>query len=216
MVNLQLPENMQVSSAWLKDLAAKHPRIQHLSLTTRCMKITTDACEDPFVNFANLKSLALKPCCFHEDSPCCEEENEEETEDHRSVSRAVGPILDRLQITSLELSEASEWDDETDQIGRAEIQMPSHLTTPNLIGVLVNLRLDEVDFQQAEYLFYHCRRLETLRLDQINYHIDDDLKAIREEFPPLVESQHQMSPFLRSTTFGFGTVSSQFPLIISP
>ena len=198
--HLRLPRRIKATSAWLKDLAAKHPRIEHLALSTQCCSnVTSDACDNPFEGFANLTSLSLSLVeCFSE-CTCCDD------------PPPLGAILDRLPLHSLELSGASQRDEETWERGGPELQIPSPITTPNLIKSLVHLRIeDDVEFRHVEYLLYHCRRLETLRLDEVGYAMGRDHNAVFEEFPPMIESHHQLSPFLRSATLGFGWVTEVY------
>ena len=58
--SLKLPSGFNAAGAWLNDLAAKYPSIEHLTLSTPYERITTDPCEDPFENFVKLKSLSLE------------------------------------------------------------------------------------------------------------------------------------------------------------
>ena len=195
LIHLQLPPDVRATGSWLKDLAAKHPLLQHLSLSTPShLSITTDACEKPFDDFAHLESLSLK---------MDESVNDYSHDCHRSI----GAILDRLPIKSLQLSGFRLWSysirkEEDELSARLESLIPSRVTTPNLIEALCHLRINSsVDERSAEYLLYHCRNLKTLRLDEI-CSLDVGYPPPI-ECPPLITSPSQMPPFLRSVTFGF-------------
>ena len=197
LTHLQLPSQIHVTGAWLNQLASKHPNIEHLSLTTRCRRLVMDDCQNPFQEFRRLKSLSLE--LGHK----CRDES------HPEDILSIGSILNGLKITSLELSGAGVYDEEKERKLGPESQLPSHVTTPNLVQLLVHLRINEgMNFQRAEYLLYHFRHLETLHLRCIGHDYDfDEGVFICEEYPPLIASQHQMSPYLRSITMGLGSVS---------
>ena len=195
LTNLQLPSLTYMRGGWLKALAAQHPRIEQLSLITRNRRIILEDCKNPFQDFRNLKSLSLNLGYSNRDIS------------HHKDRQSVGVMLDHTQITSLQLSGGFMFDTEANRAPGPELQLPSHVTTPNLIMALVHLRIDKVDFQRAEYLLYHCHRLETLHLDFITSATDNHFNVLSEEYPPLITSCEQMSPFLRSTTMGFGRVS---------
>ena len=189
MLNLKLPSKIHFTGAWLKDLAAKHTKIEHLSLSTRCKRITTDACQNPFEGFIHLQSLSLELGSKYKRCP---------DHNHNDL-QSVGATLDHLRIKSLVLSGAY-------QDVLPDLQIPGHVTTPNLIESLVHLRIDdEVDFEHGEHLLYHCRRLETLHLDVLRYARDASHNILVQEYPPLVVSKRHMSPFLRLITFGFAS-----------
>ena len=186
LVVLKLPQNFHPTGALLKGIAAKNPSIEHLSLSSPCCRITADGYSNPFGDFAKLKSVSVG--LGYDVIECHKTE--------RPDPKSIGAVFDGLQITSLELSGPfSRLLDDGDESDDAKHLIPSQVTTPNLIGVLIHLRIDYfVTVKDAEYLLFHCRRLETLRLGSI---FDCD------EYPPLITSRHQMSPLLRTITLGF-------------
>ena len=101
----------------MKALAARHPRNEHLSISTLCERITVDSCDVPFEGFGNLKSLELK---IGRGRHC---------EYHYGIPSSIVAILDRLRLRSLEISGYTSF-------------VPGPETTPNLMQFLVHLRIN--------------------------------------------------------------------------
>ena len=89
LISLKLPSGMRPTGALLKEIAARHPLIEHLSLSPLSESITIDECKTPFEDFAYLKSLSLKLSYFSNDP---------------AIPKSIGAILDGLCLESLELS----------------------------------------------------------------------------------------------------------------
>lgn len=178
--DLRLQTGFHLTAQWLKDLAAKHPRIEHLSITTPCEQITVDSCVNPFEDFANLKSLDLTHGYGENGEP------------HYGNPQAVGPILDRLRLQSLKISNS----------------VPKALTTPNLNKLLVHLQIDYcLGMKDAERIIFNCRRLESLQFTRFCIR-DPYTDDVDRDYPPMIQSHHQMSPHLNSATFALDDVNS--------
>ena len=205
LIDLRLPVGFHATSAWLKALAAKHSLIEHFSIISPCQKITTDSCENPFEHFKNLKSLSVElenSGTWRGCSGC-----DQTHRDHERNLRSIASLLDKLPLTSLELSRIFGYGPNPNDDGiwsEAEGLIPGPFTTPNLVKTLVHLRINNsVRVQDAEYLLFHCRRLETLHLDSVELEEDG---IVFGEYPPLIESHLQMSPVLHSATFAFSAI----------
>ena len=175
-----MPTGFHLTAQWLKDLAAKHPRIEHLSITTPCEQNTVDSCVNPFEDFANLKSLDQTHGYGENGEP------------HYGNPQAVGPILDRLRLQSLKISNS----------------VPKALTTPNLNKLLVHLQIDYcLGMKDAERIIFNCRRLESLQFTRFCIR-DPYTDDVDRDYPPMIQSHHQMSPHLNSATFALDDVNS--------
>ena len=190
LIDLSLPTGFHLTGALLKEMAAKYPFIEHLSLSSPCERITSDEGDNPFDGFANLKSLAVE-LGYGFNCP----------RSHRATDRkSIGAVFDNLQITSLKLSGLSVRGVRRQGEGiwsQSERLIPGPVTTPNLIKILTHLQIKcALDVQDAEYLLFHCRHLKTVWLEHVYMSFNGD------EYPPLIKSRQHMSPFLRSATFG--------------
>ena len=180
LTSLKLPSNIHPTGAWLREIAAKHTKLEHLSLSSPCESITVE-CENPFEGFGRLKSLSLKV-----------NYRTNQLVDHKPI----GVVLDGLCLESLELSglrfeHRRRWSSTEDEEiwSETELLIPGPVSTPNLMKSLVHLHVDyDVDVQYAEYILYHCRYLKTLHLG----YIGETCK-----YPALIQSRHHMPPFLR-------------------
>ena len=178
-----MPSGFQPTVSWLKEIAAKYPRIKHLSLSLPCGQITVEDCHNPFEDFAKLNSL----CLDFDTSHCAD-------------PQSIGAVLDRSSVTSLELLNLysenpfyprDDLTEDEDAWTKMELLVPGPVTTPNLTKSLVRLRLDHgINVQYFEYLMSNCHRLEKLWLEEV---LDNG-----DEYPPLIESSHQMPQFLWS------------------
>ena len=126
----------------------------------------------------------------------------EEDQDPETDQPPIGAFLDCLPLKSLELSgqylNRKPWEV---NLPRPASEIPSLSTTPILIKILVDLRIQYlVDPEYVEYLLFHGRCLECLRLDQIV------CRLVESWYPPLIQSSDQMSPHLRSVTLAFDSL----------
>ena len=114
---------------------------------------------------------------------------------------SIEAILDRLRLRSLEISGYTSF-------------VPGPETTPNLMQFLVHLRINNtVTVEDAEKVLFNCHRLESLDLPWIC--LEDEDGDILEEYPPLIQSHHQMSPSLRLATFAFYDIENAEVVLIS-
>ena len=191
LIKLKLPSGFHPTGALLKQIAARHRSITSLSLSTPCERIVADECENPFKVFAHLNSLSVQLGFAF-------------TCHSRTDHKSIGAIFNNTRIKSFALSGLRvrhfrrQGKNDRDVWYQSKQVIPSPVTTPNLIYTLVHLRLDgALDVQDAEYLLFHCRHLETLWLDRIYG------SFVGTEYPPLITSHQHMSPYLRSATLGF-------------
>ena len=199
LIDLKLPAGLHLTDAFLKKIAAYHPLIEHLSCYKLCRREAVDECKNPFDDFTNLTSLSVKLGISFPWPGYNEADQDYETITNGLLVR-IRAIFKNLRIKSLELSGYDFRNHRNEYKGiwsHTERLIPSPVTTPHLIKTLVHLRLHlSLAVRQVEYLLFHCRHLETLWLEEV-----DDCK----EYPPMITSHQQMSPFLWSFTLSFGS-----------
>ena len=116
----------------------------------------------------------------------------ENGEPHYGNPQAVGPILDRLRLQSLKISNS----------------VPKALTTPNLNKLLVHLQIDYcLDMKDAKRIIFNFRWLESLQFTRFCIR-DPYTDDVDRDYPPMIQSHHQMSPHLNSATFALDDVNS--------
>jgi len=103
LTDLRLPMGFYSSSSLLKKIATRHPKIEHLTLSTPFERLTTDVCENPFHVFKDLKSLTLWPGLNTYGEVRVAEQGDRTVPGVRS-DPMFAAALDTLQIQSLELA----------------------------------------------------------------------------------------------------------------
>ena len=127
-----------------------------------------------------------------------------EEPDQESDPVSVGAALDGLPIQSLELSGEflrRQRDGDGIYLPRPKSEIPSLSTTPLLMQTLKHLHIRYmINVECVEYFLRHCHCLEALRLDDILCWNDGEVSI---DYPPLIHSSEQISPFLQEVTLAF-------------
>ena len=184
----------------MRDLANGHKLLERLALTS----YPSGNVLANLSQFTKLKSLSL---CLAKEKEAETVESGTEEPDQESGLVSVGVALDSLPIQSLELSgeflrrQLRGAGPAGISLPRAESEIPSLSTTPQLIRKLKHLHIRYmINVECVEYFLRHCRCLEALRLDDVLCWGDGEEET---EYPPLIHSSEQISPFLQVVALAF-------------
>ena len=196
LIDLRLPMGFHLSSDFLNEIAARNHKLEHLTLSTPCRKITTDPYENPFGQFKRLSSLSLwRGVASH--GHMARDENPE-PEGHQPLDAVLNSL--QMQLKSLELGGLA--DPEIKRLFPRVLKVIEgrvHLFPRNLqvMEGLVHLSIDFlVTYNYVECCLYHCKSLKTLRLERLTRFNDDP-----EEM--MIKRPEDLPPRLRSVSLGF-------------